>query len=154
MATVSWLLKAAESFNVSGQFQVLPLLLDLQHDLAARVSARDPPQRLACLFQRQYGLDLSVKLARVDDVTQRLQPLAVDVGGERFAGGPPFEVERAEWGYQGHHAAAIAHRIHGLVLGLAAGGVERGNFLSPGYHINFHGWLQRQSQAASGLPAS
>jgi hypothetical protein len=66
----------------------------LQRDLATSVPARDPRQRLAGLIQRQYRLDLRAQPAGLDQAGKRLQPLPVDVRGERLAGDAAFQPGR------------------------------------------------------------
>ena len=50
----------------AGSAALTPLRPDVQHDLAARMPARDLRQRLARLIQRQYRLDLGAEPARID----------------------------------------------------------------------------------------
>lgn len=59
-----------------------PLLLDLQHDLAAGVPARDPGEGLAGLLEWQHCLDLGTQRAGFHEVTQRRQPSRVAVSGK------------------------------------------------------------------------
>jgi hypothetical protein len=54
------------------------LLPNLEHDLAASVSARDPLQRLSNLLQRQDCFDLQAELARLDQAGKCLQSPPVD----------------------------------------------------------------------------
>ena len=68
------------------------LLPDLQHDLAARVSARDPLQRLAHLLEGNDRLDLGAQLACVDQPAERFQPLPGDFHAERVALDAPLEL--------------------------------------------------------------
>jgi hypothetical protein len=50
------------------------------------VPARDLLQRRASLLQRQHHPDLRAQFASIDQAAQCLQPLPVDVGGERLTG--------------------------------------------------------------------
>jgi hypothetical protein len=52
---------------------------NLEHDLATRMSARDPLQRLSNLLQRQDCFDLRAELARLDQAGQCLHSLPVDI---------------------------------------------------------------------------
>ena len=61
---------------------VVALLLGLERDLAARVSAGDLSQCLASLPQLHHRLDLGLYRARIDQAAQRLQPLLVDVNDQ------------------------------------------------------------------------
>jgi predicted O-methyltransferase YrrM len=102
-----------------------PLLPDLQHDLAAGVLVGDPAQRLARLLQRQHRRDLGAQRAGLDQAAQCLQPLAVDVGGERFARDAALELCGGTLKDHEDRPAAIADRADGLVAGLAAGAVQQ-----------------------------
>ena len=55
------------------------LLPNLEHDLAASVSARDPLQRLSNMLQRQDCSDLRAELARLDQAGKCLQSLPDDI---------------------------------------------------------------------------
>src|SRR5580765_3078384 len=96
--------------------------MNLEYDLAARVSAGDPLQRLTHLRERQYRLDLRAQAAFLDQPADRFQPLAVDVGVERFARDAPTELRGST--DQEDRPAALAHRADGLIAGLAAKRVE------------------------------
>ena len=105
--------------------QAVPLLPDLQYDLAAGVPARDPGQRLAGLVQRQHLLDLGTQRAVVDQAAECLQPLPAAMGGERFAGDAPIQLSGRTLQDYGYHPAAVADRTNGLVAGLAPGAVQQ-----------------------------
>jgi hypothetical protein len=62
------------------------LLPDLQHDLAARMPARDPRQRRARLVQPQRRIDLRAQFACIDHPTESLEPLPVGVGAPAVSG--------------------------------------------------------------------
>ena len=89
------------------------------------MSARDSPQRLTRLLQRQHRLDLRAEPARIDQLAQRLKPLPAAVRSERFAGDVALQLDGTEGWRQEDHPAAVAHRGDGFVAGLAAGGVQQ-----------------------------
>ena len=95
---------------------------NLEHDLAARVSARDPLQGLANLLEGQHRLDLGAQLARFDQPADRLQHLPVDVGVERLTLDAASQVGGSA--DQEDRPAVLAHRADGSVPGLAASSVE------------------------------
>lgn len=57
-ARIGFLRRAACAAPGWSRLEKLPLLPDLQHELAARVAILDLRQRLASLIQRQYRRDL------------------------------------------------------------------------------------------------
>jgi len=86
------------------------------------VSTSDSFQGFAYLLERQYRFDLGAQLALVDQSTDRVQPLLVYFGVERFAGDATSQlVGSAD---QEDRPAAVAHRADGLVAGIAASSVE------------------------------
>src|ERR1019366_3681338 len=101
------------------------LLSDLHHDFASGVPARDPRQRLARLVQWQHCLDLRAQPSGIDQAAQRLQPLPVDVGGERFASDAALQLGGRALQNDGNDPAAVADRADGLFAGLAAGTVQQ-----------------------------
>src|SRR5690348_9624895 len=97
-------------------------LPNLEHDLAARVSTSDSCQGFAYLLEWQYRFDLGAQLPLVDQPTDCVQPLPVDVGVERFAGDASSELVGST--DQEDRPAAVAHRADGLIAGMAASSVE------------------------------
>jgi hypothetical protein len=70
--------------------------------------------------------DLGAQLARLDQPAERLQPLPVAVGAERFARDAPLQLGgRTQWETQEDRPAALAHHADGVVLGLATGAVPQ-----------------------------
>ena len=97
-------------------------LPNLEYDLAARVSTSDSFQGFAHLLEWQYRLDLGAQPALVDQPTDRVQPLPVDVGVERLAGDAPSQLVGST--DEEDRPAALAHRADGLIAGMAASSVE------------------------------
>src|SRR6201996_1309660 len=103
----------------------LPLLADLQHDLAASVPGRDLRQRIAGLVQCQYRRDLGTEGAVIDQPVERLEPLPGDAGGERLAGDAALQLGGRTVKDDEDRPAAVADRGDGLVAGLTAGAVQQ-----------------------------
>src|SRR6185436_11839407 len=56
----------ATQLAATGRLHCSQLLPDVEYDLAARVSARDPLQSLTYLRERQHGFDLRAHAADLD----------------------------------------------------------------------------------------
>jgi hypothetical protein len=107
-----------------GRLEAWPLRPDLQHDLAARVPARHPRQRLARPIQETPPRP-GAQPAGIDQTAQRLQPLPGDVRGGRFPGDPALQLDGRTWHDHEYRAAAVTYRADGLVAGPAAGAAEQ-----------------------------
>src|SRR5690348_18435114 len=86
------------------------------------MSTSDSLQGFAYLLERQCRFDLGAQLPLVDQSTDRVQPLPVDFGVERFAGDGASQLVGST--DQEDRPAAVAHRADGLIAGMAASSVE------------------------------